>query len=223
MSNFELRAPQFVKKTLTDLDALPAETFSALSVALAELAVSVADKDAVDELTAATGVDREQVSDLYQFVMQTRALATRLEWSPSQVAGALVSQLDGIDQGEPLQERVVALLQDPHVGIREKVRSLAAATAPPLVGSQCITDLRPIFATNGDTAEVEGFLRAATMTIDYFEDGSEQSLSLSVDRDSLLSLRQTLDRALEKLDTLHGLLERHGLHDLTIEEEGGDE
>jgi hypothetical protein len=84
-----------------------------------------------------------------------------------------------------------------------------------------ISDLRPLF--DEQISAPSGAVILHELRIVYYENGQSQSFAVSLDLADLLSLREAVERAIEKHDVLSALVADSGITDLTgVLEEDSD-
>lgn len=72
-------------------------------------------------------------------------------------------------------------------------------------GVRVLTDLRPIFGEEA-SAEPAGMAIMSTMKIGHYTNGRERSLYLALDAEDLKQVRDAIDRALDKTESLRELM-----------------
>jgi hypothetical protein len=84
--------------------------------------------------------------------------------------------------------------------------------------ARVLTDIRPVFGD--DPAESpNGALVVESLKLEYFDEGATCSIYLALSHGDLRSLRDTIDRALGKSETIQGLLGQIGLPHFDAESE----
>ena len=116
-----------------------------------------------------------------------------------------------------LASRIKALISHGPMHVLYKSVKLALQHERLFLDCRITTDVRPIF---GD--EITDGLAAAVLThslrIDFRRAGSRDFLHVALDQEDLMTMRETVDRALAKASSLRHTLESAGISNLTAQE-----
>jgi hypothetical protein len=117
---------------------------------------------------------------------------------------------DGAKEPQVLAQRVHALLELESVITTGRAIDLLTEHEHLFHSARVLTDIRPVFSDDPKEPP-SGALVIESLKVEYFDEGSTRSLYLALSTAELRNLRDTVDRALEKSDTVHSLLEQVGL------------
>ncbi len=217
-NELDLRVPPVFGRPLELLKELSTEQFGAFANALSELSLRSSRKTVVEGLIEAVdGLSKRDAAMLLDFVTQTRTVVARMGVDAEAVSAAVAKSL-GAGDDDALTGRLSELLASRFIAMREKAIGLQREPEPRLEGARCLTDLRPVFGVDGGTDDVLGFVVISTLLLQLDGDHQDRGLAVRVSRSQLESLREVVDRALDKHQTLEETLAKAGLDDLTQEE-----
>ena len=108
---------------------------------------------------------------------------------------------------EAFRERLAALLSADGIATTASAADVLVQYERPFRSARIFTDIRPVFAD--DVAETpKGAVLVETLQIDYWtRDGGREVVTFGLDENDLGSLKQVVDRAIEKSATMRRFLE----------------
>lgn len=162
----------------------------------------------------------DQASHVVDVLLSFHRTIARLSLPPDDLAAAVISAARSAeilttppeDGWESLQDDV-ALLLDATSSLHSTARALElmAEQGNPLYACRTLTDFRPIFAEDPAVKPSVGVI-LHTLRLQYFrDDESVGDLYLALGYGDLMELRDALDRAIAKGDTLRRTLEEFGV------------
>ena len=105
-------------------------------------------------------------------------------------------------------ERLTKLLSlDRAMGVAAKAALLAGQIERHFHDCRLLTDARPVYPPNSTEAPA-AFLVMHTLQIDYCENGDDKEWFLSLGSDDLQALKESVERAIEKEESLRKLLKK---------------
>ncbi len=215
---FSLSVPSLFDRTISYLSALKDEDFESLLKAFEGLPPESSTEKVLDDLVVVLPEgEGRSVTALLEFVTKTRRLVGTLRSDIDTIAAAVVrasQRIDLIDTSK-LEERLTALLSSEFVAVREKAEALASESELVLTDARCITDLRPVFATDGTLKRLEGFVIIQSLKLETFGK-SGAPIYLTLDQDGLEQLIDAVERAREKANVLDQQLRTAGWRNLTV-------
>ncbi|HEU4463178.1 MAG TPA: hypothetical protein VFR75_11355 [Solirubrobacterales bacterium] len=133
---------------------------------------------------------------------------------PSSAVAAGVAESEDLELGDTDRSNLGAILNE----LLDAHSLSTAAKAADLIsdhehfygGIRIITDLRPVFGDD-PSAMPEGVTLAATIKIDHYTGGRLDSLYIAADDEDLRSIRDSVDRALKKSETMRELMKANNL------------
>jgi len=209
----EVRVPPRYRSPLQLLAKLDSGQRSALVQALLEAKGFTPLHELADKVADAAGVTHDQgleiIAALLSFNVQLGA------WDePSSAIAAGVAESEDLELEESERSNLGAILND----LLDAHSLSTAAKAADLVsehehvygGIRIITDLRPVFGDD-PAALPEGVTLAATIKLDHYTGGRLDSLYIAADDEDLRSIRDSIDRALKKSETMRDLMKANNL------------
>jgi hypothetical protein len=151
------------------------------------------------------------------------------------------------EEGDPASEMVAALVQsarsknDPRLDVSDnswkhvrsflektfaleqlqtasKALSLFSDTARHMHGARLLTDARPMYSNDPDEGPI-GFVIIHTLRLDYYENGRTKDWYLALDSDDLETLKDIVDRAISKENSLKKCLKKTEIEVFTYRDE----
>jgi hypothetical protein len=149
------------------------------------------------------------------------SLHTTHSWHLKDIAES-VSRSTELGLDDEAQERLVkrllsALALEPIAAFAKAV-DVVADQSHILHTSRILTDVRPVFQDDPKAAPL-GAVVLHTVKLEYFREGRIRRLYVSASDGDLRSLRDSIDRALAKAETLRPLLDQVGLSNIDTGEE----
>ncbi len=217
-----LGMPPIFRQTLSYVERLSDDEFSALMAVVEDLAPSLPTEKVLDRLGQVLRPGPGgSLTSLLEFAISTRRLTSRFQASVATIAAAVTEgyqaslQEPDTTHEEELRDRVTSLLNSRFISLRTKSITLSAEADLRLEDASSITDIRPVFPSDGRTDEVSGFVVIHTLKLDV-TGSRENPLYITLDRDALVTLRDTIERAFEKDTQVSKLLSDFGAADLSI-------
>jgi hypothetical protein len=189
-----------VSQTITLIHDAAPEQIDYLVEAATALSPTAAISNYVDAIVAGTGWQSAKVRSLVRAVLSFLGAAYQAsipkEDRPERFLRPSSMRFD--DDGSELESRLGRVLSIPSLCIRAKADFLARAHNNELLSSLIVTDQRPIYGDSVDDGE-QGVMIYENLNLTYLEAGREfRSLSLACDFRDLQSLRDQINRAIEK-------------------------
>jgi hypothetical protein len=125
--------------------------------------------------------------------------------------------LDDEAQGRLVKRLLSALALEPIAAFAKAV-DVVADQNHILHTTRILTDVRPVFQDDPKAAPL-GAVVLHTVKLEYFSEGRMRRLYVSASESDLRSLRDAIDRAIEKAENLRPLLDRVGLSNIDTGEE----
>jgi len=219
-----MRVPRAHQEAVTLIRDLSDEAFAELEKQLSSANAFCG----ISELTTrAAHVDALTSDDAQSVVLALLSLYAQLKfhgWTAADLAAGVARSRDlpetDVDP-DSLERRLASLLALDAVGTTGRALDLLTEHEHVFHSARVLTDIRPVFGPN-PTDPPNGALIVESLKIDYFDEGSTQSLYLSLSHSDLEDLRDTISRALEKSDTVRELLDGMGLSYFNAsDQEGG--
>lgn len=215
------RVPPFQRQAFETLAAVDATAVQALAAKLESLDGDLS-KTKVAGL-AASGLDLPD-DQAHRVIEAVLGIAGSVEWADISVRDLVeeLSQDDALelepDARGALVENMLLLAVVPQVSLLARAASLFAEDERSFCTSRTVSDIRPVFSSATET-DVSGALIHHMLKLESHHDGKLESQYLTISREGLSQLRDVLDRAIEKHDSLRGVLKGAGITVLEIEEE----
>jgi hypothetical protein len=214
----DLAIPAIFRRLVGYVSRLTDEQFSSFMQALNNLSPEQPTEEVTDRLfeVLPTG-EGGSASGLLEFAISTRRLTSSLHVDVETIAAAVsrAAQPEVEGTSNTLGNRLIALLGSEFVAVREKAQALAAEGSLILLDAKCITDLRPVFATDGNSQGLDGFLVIHNLKLEV-RGSSNDPIYVVLDHDAIEQLQSALKRAAEKEDRLAQLLEESNIRNLSV-------
>ena len=164
--------------------------------------------DLADVVCEVSGVSHDEglqiILALLSFNVQLGAWSEPASAVAKGVAESEDLKLDD-DERTILADALNALLDAHSLSTAAKAADLVTEHEHVYHDIRVITDLRPVFGEDPG-AQPEGMTLSATVKLDHFTEGRIKSLYVAVDEEDLRSIRDAMDRALKKSDTVRELI-----------------
>lgn len=183
-------------------------TFSALTESLENLPPTLSHQDLATAVrTSVPSLDEEDASSLLTFLVSAHWTRFARKWSAERVAARIASSLELTEpEIEVLESRLTRLLALSDLSDISKAMDVLTDHERVFVDSRIITDVRPVFG-NDATANPEVSVLVHMLKIAYQDsDGRSKAVHVALDTDDLGNLRRTVDRAMEKTNSLKNFL-----------------
>jgi hypothetical protein len=215
-----LRVPDEYVGGLAKFLGLSVESGDKLLSALEQSPVSQEPREALKEKLSALGiVPNSDVDDIADAVMSLYFVCAHSDESPSDLA-AEITQAINESSSEKLKlpdetranikSRLTRLLSVDSFAISVKADSYLYEYDNVFSKAHISTDIRPIFGVNPEEPPKVATLNHM-MNIHYYHDGEHKELYLALDAFDLDSLRNVIDRAALKAESLKQVLDAAGL------------
>lgn len=137
----------------------------------------------------------------------------------------LVSDISGLsydidefplENENEFKERLIFLLNDKHIYFASKATDLINNYSNVFVLSRIITDIRPVFSLDIEATPVSALIMH-TLNIHYQsnEEPYHKNISLTLNKDDLISLKEAISRAENKQDSLQFVFDAASIENLT--------
>jgi hypothetical protein len=140
-------------------------------------------------------------------VLNAQTTRQRQGWSPVEAAEAIAdaSDLDTDDLGKRLVQRLVAIFDLPSLFQVAKAIDLLTEHEHVFHDARIVTDIRPIFSDERPQEPIAAMIMQQ-IKIEYHDEGGIRAVFLALDASDLLKLREIIDRAQEKHETLRSVI-----------------
>lgn len=156
-----------------------------------------------------------EAANVVDALIGLHSLLAYREWPIEEVASSVSVaeelQLTG-KKRKRLAQILEILLAVPVIENTAKATDIATERERVFAGSRVLTDVRPIFERDPNQPP-GGAVITQTLRIDFFAEGEEHSLFVAMDDRDLRDLSSTLERAIDKTDSLRDFL---GERDLAV-------
>ncbi len=160
------------------------------------------------QLSSKSSIPIEQLSSLVELLVVWCAIGLDLQQSPSElvdelIAAAAKSKDERLAHGwAELRSELERALGLRTLCIIAKARDVGTLFFRNVFGARIISDARPVFSLN-PSAQPEGFVLTHTLQVTAREEaGGQKDWYFSLDFQDLMSLKNTVERALKKHQTL---------------------
>jgi hypothetical protein len=226
-----LQIPREGRKSLAELLAASPEFLDAFYVALSECEPKLLPSDTSELLSRLSKFPEVDGKMIAGFLRLINGALNSIDELPAEkavadlIAGAqatpdkeLNSKAAGWGRVRDFLTKAFALDK-----LRMSARALGLYYDTPrhMQGTRILTDARPVFPRRADE-DPAGFVIIHTMRVDYFENNQAKDWYVSLDSDDLKVLKEAVDRAIEKQNTLQRFLKKASAVVLTPYE-GSDE
>lgn len=216
-----LRIPPAHRDAIAVLRSISDDQFEQLRANLADVPAFAGSSG----LTAQASHTEGQTADEAQaIVLALLSLYAQLKfhgWTSEDLAVGVAHSSDlpeSDDVPEKLAQRLQALLDLESVVTTGRALDLLTEHEHMFHSARILTDIRPVFSDDPKEPP-SGALVIESLKVDYFDEGTTRSMYLALSTTELRNLRDTVDRALQKSDTVHDLLEQMGLPHFEAEPE----
>ncbi len=221
------RIPPAHRDAALALREMPDDQFANLSAAFEAASPFTGSAELTEQVAGRSGLDEAVVRDV---VLISLSLYSQLKfhgWTKSDIATGVSKSddLPGLDEASDVDEvqarlasRIEHLLSFESIVTTARALDLLTENEHLFHSARVLTDIRPVFGE--DPAQPpKGALVTETLKLEYFDEGTIQSTFIALSRSELKNLRDIIDRALSKSDTVHELLEQIGLSHFDAHEE----
>jgi hypothetical protein len=198
------------------------EQFGELRESLAAVSPFAGTSGLIDQAQQADSLADDQGQAIVLALLSLYAQLKFHGWTSDDLAAGVArsGDLPSSDQDpDQLAQRLQALLDLESVETTGRALDIQTEHEHLFHSARILTDIRPVFGDDPKEPP-SGALVIESLKIEYFDEGTPCSLYLSLSTAELRNLRDTVDRALEKADTVHDLLEQVGMSHFEDETEG---
>lgn len=209
----QVRVPPGVRPALQQLARLKADERSSLREALLSADGFTPLHDLADLVAGAANLSHEEGLEIIHALLSFNVQLGMWDESPSAVAQGVADSQDlELQEGErsALAEILKNLLDADSLSTAAKAADLITEHEHVYNGIRIVTDLRPIFGDD-PTENPAGMTLSATVKLDHYTDGRIKSLYISADEEDLRAIRDSVDRALKKSETMRKLIKVNNL------------
>lgn len=115
-----------------------------------------------------------------------------------------------------LRQNLSLLLENPKTRLKSKSIRLMTTHAKQFVECEVVSDIRPVFSTDGKLAAEAGVV-CHTLRVNFVEHEHEhRNIFLGLDANDLRALKKAIDRAIQKDELLGGVITKAGLEHVKI-------
>jgi hypothetical protein len=143
-----------------------------------------------------------------------------LRWSADEL-GPMISESDDLDLPDEDRGRfgavIAQLIAAPVLQTSAKAVSVLNQQERLFDEARIMSDIRPIFGDD-PTERPAGAVVVHTLSIKHQTDGRLGTINVAMDRNDLVELKSTVDRAIKKADALSGVVEAAGLSLFELQE-----
>lgn len=224
LSSVRLPSDAFpVMRRLLELDE---QVFNSLSSALSgSLSRSLTDlKRSVREAVGSTWTTDEEVDAFVKHLTSISSLSASHNFDPSELAetiGNLVSkEFDGEQDSAKLASRLEALLRARNFLGFSKAVDVSTEYDQVLHLTRIVTDIRPVFDQKPGDDPI-GSVLVHNFRVDYFHEGRVKTTTFAMNGHDLNQLKDVVDRALQKSESLSRFLDKSSLPQFDITGDDG--
>jgi hypothetical protein len=216
-----LRIPPAHREALTTLRSITEEQFDLLLENLVGVPPFAGASGLTDHASKTEGLAADEAQAVVLALLSLYAQLKFHGWTSEDLAVG-VAHSDDLPKSDAdpskLAHRLQVLLDLESVVTTGRALDLLTEHEHLFHSARILTDIRPVFGDDPKEPP-SGALIIEALKVEYFDEGGTQSLYLALSRAELRNLRDTVDRALEKSDTVHDLLEQIGMSHFEAESE----
>jgi hypothetical protein len=156
---------------------------------------------------AVAGFTKNNAHLLLASILSAQTIRQRQAWSPIEAAEA-IADVNGLDVGDlrpQLVRRLVAILELPDLFRVAKAIDLITEQERLFHDARIVTDIRTIFSDSRPQQPIAAMI-IQQMKVEFHEESGIRSVFLALDGGDIANLREILDRAQEKYDTLKSVV-----------------
>lgn len=215
-----LRIPPAHIDAIAALRDMTGDQFEELKASLEEVSSFAGTSGLIEYAARAESLTAEDAQSIVLALLSLYAQLKFHGWTSEDLASG-VSRSDDLpkpDNPDQLAQRLQLLLDLDSVVTTGRALDLLTEHEHLFHSARILTDIRPVFGDDPKEPPA-GALIIEALKVEYFDEGTTRSLYLALSRAELRNLRDTVDRALEKSDTVHDLLEQIGMSHFEAESE----
>lgn len=212
MESTGLRIPQSHQDAIAALRDMTGASFDALQTALAEVSPFAGTSGLIERAGSPEGITAEEAQAIVLALLSLYAQLKFHGWTSADLSDGVArsSDLPDTDDPDQLAQRLQVLLDLDSVVTTARALDLLTEHEHVFHSARILTDIRPVFGDDPSESPA-GALIVEALKVEYFDEGRTCSLYLALSHSELRNLRDTVDRALEKSDTVHSLLNKMGM------------
>lgn len=215
-----VRIPSDALPVLERIAALSSDQYQRLVETLSRPGIrSVAGlQQAVSEATSDVWPREDEVEGFVNHLMSMSSLGASHDFSPTDLAATVVKRVaDDIEESAQtkLAERLAELLSAPNFFGFSKAVDVSTEYDQVVHLTRFVTDVRPVFELD-PSSDPLGTVITHNLRIDYFSEGRIKTTSFALNGNDLSQLKEAVDRAQKKQETLSRVLERAGLTEFDV-------
>lgn len=202
--------PKSAHKPLESLIGLEEHEFAVLLTALSEAGADLSMSHYAETVASRFGEKRSAIEAIVNELFQIDGLRDALDLNPEElgesVAGA-ATNLDFISESNRsvLKQRLKQLFEaQTSLKLTAKAGGVASDFERVFYNARIMTDVRPVFDASGTVVEAAAIIH--NLVIHFGEDSDHRDFYVALDVQDLEALRETLERASKKANTLRALL-----------------
>lgn len=205
---------------MTALRDMAEEQFEELKTNLAQVSSFAGTSGLIEQASRAESLTPDEARSVVLSLLSLYAQLKFHGWTSGDLASGVArsDDLPRSDNADQLAERLQTLLDLESIVTTGRALDLLTEHEHLFHSARILTDIRPVFGDDPKEPPT-GALIVEALKVEYFDEGTTRSLYLALSRAELRNLRDTVDRALEKSDTVHGLLEQIGMSHFEAESE----
>ena len=220
----ELSVPEFVKRGLKALAALPEDAVKELLAVLGEERATFASTDFSRRVASkVSGVEEQDVISIIQTLLSMYRARQDYGVSTDVVFGNLASRPDEFEvtseQRAQIESRLPDFLNLESLTVTAKSFSILTSHERIFIKTQILTDMRPIFGDD-DSGKPKAAVIVHMLKLTYRQDEEDVDFFVAMDTEDISKLRDVLDRADKKAASLQTLLEATDVPYLEVRREG---
>ncbi len=160
-----------------------------------------------------TDLDSSQVRQFASAILSARGLMARRDWMADHTATLIAesSTLDVDEQERPMfQSRMTSLLEVPALRVLSRAIEIATGAERIFHDASIVSDIRSIFPSDV-SEQPQAAVIVHTLTIEYHQDGEHRSFFVSLSKEDLEDLKETVSRAITKEKSLQTFVKGSGI------------
>lgn len=208
-----LRIPAAHQEAIAALRDMPDEQFADLNTNLAAVSAFAGASGLTEHASRTQNLTADEAQSIVVVLLSLYAQLKFHGWTSEDLASGVARSNDlptSDSNPDELAQRLQTLLDLESVITTGRALDLLTEHEHLFHSARILTDIRPVFGDDPKEPP-SGALIVEALKVEYFDEGTTCSLYLALSRAELRNLRETVDRALEKSDTVHDLLEQVGM------------
>ena len=226
----KLTIPKEDRKPLIDLFLLDQAKRDAFLEIIRDPANVPSTGDFVRHLQSITKASKDEADEMVRALFTIYALMDTSHESIDSVAALLLDTFKGFDEKKIKQAtpdkflsfqdfiKNVLSLHD-SLGVRAKAYRLQPEHQHLFIRSEIYSDIRPVFRPDNPDINPSAVVIVHSLKVTYRESGKKQEIYFGLDNEDLCELRDTVERAIKKHETIKGMITGCGIQCLGLEED----